>query len=166
MSAGRARAEAAVTTFYVLGLGLWASGLLLAGAIVAPVVFRHVPAPTSGDAMALVFRRIDSLSLGIAVFLVACEGTLATLRRELKRQDIVRMVMLALMVSGALALALYFTPHIAALHEAGIVRDGSPGGQQMESLHHGASRIGSCICILAVASAFAQVSRTRVRESS
>lgn len=160
------RAEAAVTTLYVLGLGVWAAALLVAGAIVAPVVFRVVPSPTSGDAMAIVFQRIDKAALGISVLLVACEGTLAVLRRKLERSDIVRMVLLALMVAGALTETLYFTPQIAALHQAGVVRDSSARGLRMDALHHGASRIGSSICILAAVAGFAQILRLGRRESS
>ena len=157
-------AETAVTTVYLFGLGLWAAGLLIAGAIVAPVVFRVVPAPTSGDAMAIVFQRIDKTSLILAVVLAACEGVLAVLRREILRKDLLRMALLALMVAGALTEALYFTPQIAALHAAGVIRDSSAGGLRMEELHHGASRIGSCICILALAAGFAQVARGRSLE--
>ena len=165
-STKNSKAEAAVVTLYVLGLGVWASALLVAGAIVAPVVFRVVPSPTSGDAMAIVFQRIDKAALGLSVLLVACEGTLAVLRRKLERSDIVRMVLLALMVGGALAETLYYTPQIAALHLAGITRDTSPGGLRMDELHHGASRIGSSICILALFAGFAQILRLSRRESS
>lgn len=162
----RGTAEVLVATLYLFGLGLWASGLLIAGAIVAPVVFRVVPAPTSGDAMAIVFQRIDRLALILAVVLAACEGTLAVLRKELLRKDLLRCGLLALMVASALTEALYYTPQIAALHAAGVIRDASAGGLRMEELHHGASRIGSCICILAVLAGAAQVARTRAHESS
>lgn len=164
--ARRGTAEVFVVTLYVLGLGLWASGLLIAGAIVAPVVFRVVPAPTSGDAMAIVFQRIDRLALVLAVVLAGCEGTLAVLRPYLRKRDVVRFALLGLMVAGALTETLYFTPQIAALHAAGVLRDASAGGLRMEELHHGASRIGSCICILAAVLAFAQVRRTRTAEGS
>jgi putative copper export protein len=43
-----------VTTIAIvqlLSIAVWAGGLLALGAIVAPIVFRTVPAPTSADAM-------------------------------------------------------------------------------------------------------------------
>ena len=37
----------AVATIYVLAIAAWAGGLVVLGAIVAPTVFRIVPAPTA-----------------------------------------------------------------------------------------------------------------------
>ena len=49
------------TAISTLAAAVWLGGILVLGAIVAPIVFHEVPAPTSADAMTHVFLRFDRL---------------------------------------------------------------------------------------------------------
>lgn len=67
------RVDLAATVVAVFAAGAWAGGLLVLGAIVAPVVFHVVPAPTSADAMTVIFRRFDRVAMGCGAALALAE---------------------------------------------------------------------------------------------
>ena len=87
----------------VLGAAMWLGGMLTLGAIVAPVVFTIVPAPTSADAMTVVFRRFDVVAVTCAALMLACEIWRVRGAEKIARLDLARGVSLA--IAGALALS-------------------------------------------------------------
>ncbi|MBK6695630.1 MAG: DUF4149 domain-containing protein [Myxococcales bacterium] len=130
----RALALDAVST---LALAVWFGGLVVLGAVVAPIVFRTVPMPTAADAMTLVFRRFDSVALGAAI--VACLAEGAALAWGYAR---VRSHTVMLFAAAALALvqAMALSAPIEALHREGAVRGRGAPGERLEVLHRWAER--------------------------
>ena len=55
----------------LLALSLWLGGMIVLGAVVAPIVFSVLPLPTSADAMTLVFRRFDAIAVTSAAIVLA-----------------------------------------------------------------------------------------------
>lgn len=119
----------------VLAGATWLGGMLTLGAIVAPVVFTIVPAPTSADAMTVVFRRFDVVAVTCAALLLASEIWRVRGAEKIARLDLARGLSLA--IAGALALfeALVISPRIEELHRAGAVRGLGELGQKLESAH-------------------------------
>lgn len=140
-----------LSTLALLLAGAWAGGALVTGALVAPVVFHRVPAPTSGDAMTEVFMRFDRAALAIAATLVFTEVALALLRKPLLRTDVARLLLAIALVGLIVAEASWVSPSIAALHQAGAVRGIGPGGAEIEHLHVVAKRIGMAEVLALVA---------------
>ncbi len=138
----RGPAVMVLSTLALLLAGAWAGGALVTGALVAPVVFHRVPAPTSGDAMTEVFMRFDRVALAIAAALVFTEVALAFLRKPLLRTDVARLLLAIGLVGLIVAEASWVSPSIAALHHAGVVRGIGAGGAEIEHLHVVAKRIG------------------------
>jgi hypothetical protein len=146
--------KAAVTVLSTLALllaGAWAGGALVTGALVAPVVFHRVPAPTSGDAMTEVFMRFDRAALAVAATLVFTEVALAMVRKPLLRADVARLLLAIGLVGLIVAEASWVSPSIAALHQAGAVRGIGAGGAEIEHLHVVAKRIGMAEVLALVA---------------
>src|SRR5690606_11640644 len=110
--------------------------------IVAPTVFRNVPAPASADAMTLVFRRFDRVAMGAAAIALVCEGALAARGGRVSRLDLVRG--LAVVLAGALAIAVgaHLSPTIEALHRGGAVRGLDEAGLALEQTHRLAEAAG------------------------
>lgn len=135
-------AVVAAAAVYVLAVALWAGGLTVLGAIVAPAVFRIVPAPASADAMTVVFGRFDRVAMACAAVALVAEATLAKSGGRVERVDVVRAA--ALVVAGALAIAVgaWLSPGIAALHRAGAIRGLGEGGLALERLHRLAEAAG------------------------
>ena len=127
---------AAIAAVQLLALAVWAGGLLALGAVVAPIVFRVVPAPTSADAMTLVFRRFDVVAITCAAIALVAEASFALRGGRVTRVDLVRG--LAVVVAAALAIAVgaWLSPGIADLHRAGAVRGVGDAGAALERLHH------------------------------
>jgi len=127
-------ATRASTTIAILAAAVWLGGMLALGAVVAPVVFHTVPAPTSADAMTVIFRRFDKIAMGCAVVVLAVEGWRARSGRA-TRLDWARIACGA----GAAGLAVWqgmvLSPRIEALHVAGAVRGSGALGAELESLH-------------------------------
>jgi uncharacterized membrane protein len=117
-----------------VALGLWVGGLLTLGAIVAPVVFGVVPAPTSADAMTIVFRRFDHLAVACSIVVLGAEVGMALVVRA-KTLDIVRGAVAVLMTACALGVAWYASPKIAALHAGGALRGFETAGMELERFH-------------------------------
>jgi hypothetical protein len=157
----RAILERATTIVYIGALAVWAGGLVVLGAIVAPVVFGLVPAPTSADAMLVVFRRFDLVAMTCAVFVLLSEALLAwlgdarprgaprphrrpgasdlaapTLAKSAGRWgDIVRVSVAVIAAGLAIFEGLYLSPAIQALHRGGALRGFEVDGLALERLH-------------------------------
>src|SRR5512143_616848 len=86
----------------LLATGVWLGGILVLGAIVAPIVFREVPAPTSADAMTLVFTTFDKLAMTCAAIVAVAEVVRYRIdRNPITRIDVARLATIAF--AGALA---------------------------------------------------------------
>ncbi len=140
----------AIAVAYVLTLALWTGGLAVLGAIVAPTVFGIVPAPTSADAMTVVFRRFDRIAMICAVVSLVAEALLAWLRSSRAWLDRVRTV--AAFAAGVLAtlLGAWLSPAIEALHRAGAVRGLGDAGVALERLHRQAEAAAKTELLLLV----------------
>lgn len=135
---------------YALAITVWAGGLVVLGAIVAPTVFRIVPAPSSADAMTVVFGRFDGVAMTAAAIALVAEATLAVRGGKVSRLDFVRGV--AVTIAGALAIAVgaWLSPAIAALHRSGAVRNLGEAGQELERVHRLAESAGKGQLLLLV----------------
>ncbi len=146
-----ARVAAAVAT---LAAALWLGGLVVLGAIVAPTVFHEVPAPSSADAMTLVFLRFDKLAMSAAAVVALAEVA----RRWLEhRQGVAasRAGTARLLVGSAAALlavvqGAWLSPHIAALHLAGAIRGLGPLGEALNRYHGWSETCGKTESLLLV----------------
>ena len=131
-------ARAVVTIIAVvqlLAIGLWASGLITLGAVVAPIVFRVVPAPGSADAMTLVFRRFDTIAITCATLALLAEAAFARRGGTVTRADVGRGVCLVGAAGLAIAIGAWVSPGIAELHRQGAVRHVGEAGAALERLH-------------------------------
>jgi uncharacterized membrane protein len=124
-----------IVSIYLVALALWLGGLVVLGAIVAPTVFRIVPAPASADAMTVVFRRFDMIATGASATALVCEVLLARGRRP-NRLDLVRGAIILGAALLAIVEALWLSPAIDALHRAGAIRGLDAPGFELERLHH------------------------------
>ena len=140
----------AAASLYALALALWLGGLVVLGAVVAPTVFRIVPAPTSADAMTVVFRRFDRIAMGCAAIALIAEALLAWRGGKPTWRDRLR----ALLVLGAGVLAtvegVWLSPAIEALHRGGAVRGLGEAGLALERLHRVAESVAKVELVLLV----------------
>ncbi|CAN5456901.1 hypothetical protein BH09MYX1_BH09MYX1_52260 [soil metagenome] len=163
MSQSRPNLAASIATgVSLLSSALWLGGILVLGAIVAPIVLTEVPAPTSADAMTHVFLRFDRVapfSLVVIGISEAIAGRLAPPRRRVEQ---VRLVAVA--IAGALALvqALWLSPTISDLHQQGAIRGLGPLGLALEVAHHRSELCGkSEVALLAAFVVLSAFRRTR-----
>jgi hypothetical protein len=141
-----------LATLAVVALGVWVGGMLALGAIAAPVVFGMVPAPTSADAMTVVFRRFDKLAVGCVVVALAVEAALAARKdRPMTRVDFVRGALAMLAAACAIGTAAFVSPRIEALHRGGAIRGLGAAGEELNAIHLWAERLGKAGLVLAVA---------------
>jgi putative copper export protein len=140
------------TAVGIIAAGAWLGGLATLGAVVAPIVFRNVPAPTSADAMTLVFRRWDKVAIACAALVLLAEGARAVLRAPVRRVDLARIALAGLAAGLALWTGLSLSPHVEALHRAGAIRGLGPDGLELEAVHRvaEASGKGQVYALLAV----------------
>ncbi len=135
----------------ILAAALWLGGMIALGAIVAPVVFRVVPAPANADAMTLVFRRFDSLAMACAVAVLVIEALRAVGAEAMTRLDAARLGS-ALVASGlAIVQGLFLSPAIEALHLAGAVRGVGDLGMELDAKHQLAEMGGKLQALMLVA---------------
>lgn len=134
----------------LVSIALWVGGMIVLGAIVAPVVFGMVPSPVSADAMTAVFRRFDKVAVACVVTLLVTEAVQALVRRPLGRLDTARMLLSV--VGGALVVwqATAISPKIEALHVAGAIRGLGEAGRQLEATHRLAELGGKLQALCAV----------------
>lgn len=128
----------------LLAASLWLGGMIVLGAVVAPVVFGIVPAPTSADAMTVVFRRFDAVAMSCTVVVLAAELYRARATPKIERIDLARGA--SVLVAGALAIVegLSVSPHIESLHRAGAIRGVGALGTELESAHRVAEALSKC----------------------
>lgn len=134
----------------IVAIALWMGGMLALGAIAAPVVFRMVPAPTSADAMTVVFRRFDMVAMACATLVLLIEVVLAATRKPITRRDMARCG--ALLVAGALAVyqGAVLSPSIEALHRAGAIRGSGALGEDLDHAHRLAVTCGNIVTLLLI----------------
>ncbi len=140
----RALADRVAAAVAVLAAGAWVGGMVALGACAAPMVFRIVPAPFSGDAMGAAFARFDQIALGAAVVLLGAEvaRTWAAGARARTVAARVRRFAAVLIAAGAAYGGLSLTPHILALHRAGAQRGVGPDGAELDRTHKTAELVG------------------------
>jgi hypothetical protein len=142
----RQRVENGAVVLAIMSLAIWIGGWVALGACAAPIVFRVVPAPHSGDAMGAVFQRFDVIAMTCAVIVLACEAV--RIRTDATapgaRAIFAARARTALAVIAALA-AIYggieLSPRIVALHSAGAVRGLGADGTELERLHRWAESV-------------------------
>ena len=120
----------------VIALAIWIGGLFALGACAAPIVFKIVPAPTSGEAMGAVFRRFDLVAMTCAVVVLGCEAVRIWVREGSATNAERLRGLLAVTCAGA---AIYggveLSPSIVALHSAGAVRGFGENGVKLDRIH-------------------------------
>ena len=152
MSTPSRRVVTTLAVVQLLAVGLWASGLATLGAVVAPIVFRVVPAPGSADAMTLVFRRFDSIAITCAVVALVAEAGFAVRGGKVTRADVVRGICLAGATALAITIGAWLSPGIAELHRGGAIRNLGEAGLALERLHRLAESVakGELLLLLIV----------------
>lgn len=151
-----------VAVVQVLALALWAGGFATLGAVVAPLVFRNVPAPTSADTMTLVFARFDRVAIACGVVALLAEAAFAARGGAIARADVARTVALTVAVGLAIAGAAWLTPGIARLHRSGAVRYFGEAGMELERLHklaEGLAKAELLLLLVVVVLSVAKVAR-------
>jgi hypothetical protein len=143
---------AAIAAVQLLALAVWAGGLLALGAVVAPIVFRVVPAPASADAMTLVFRRFDVVAIVCAAIALVAEAAFALRGGKVTRSDLARGLCLVAATALAIAIGTWLSPGIADLHRGGAIRGIGEGGLALERLHHLAEGLAKAEIVLLLAS--------------
>lgn len=154
VSAGQDRVARGASVVAALACALWLGGMLALGAVVAPIVFGTLPAPTSGDVMTTIFRRFDAVSLVCAAVVLVAEGVRAGLgRAPLRKLDVVR-IAAAVIAAGLLVWeATSIAPTIQSLHAAGAVRGSGPAGLELDRVHklaEGQARVQLLLVALAL----------------
>jgi hypothetical protein len=141
----------AIGVVQLLALAVWAGGLLALGAVVAPIVFRVVPAPTSADAMTLVFRRFDAVAIACSAVALIAESVFALRGGKVTRVDVARGVCLVGAAGLAITIGAWLSPSIADLHHAGAVRYLGEAGRALERLHRLAETLAKMELVLLLA---------------
>jgi hypothetical protein len=160
--------ERALTVLQLLALGLWAGGLATLGAIVAPVVFRFVPAPHAADAMTVVFARFDRVAVACGIVAVTTEALLWLRARRASRGPVhvVRAMALLFAALIAVTMAFWVTPTIAGLHAHGALRGIGEAGHALETFHHSAESLSKGeLLVLCVALALRAMGSAPVRRT-
>ncbi|MDB4944057.1 MAG: hypothetical protein JWP97_3591 [Labilithrix sp.] len=148
-----------VASLQLAAIGMWASGLVVLGAIVAPIVFSVVPAPGSADAMTQVFRRFDLVAIACAVIALAAEAFLARGSGRISKPALARVMYLTTAAGLAIAVATWLSPRIAALHQGGAIRGVGADGLALERLHRMAENFGKLEAAVLAAALFYCVQR-------
>ncbi len=132
----RARIELGAAVLAILCLAIWVGGLVALGASAAPIVFRIVPAPLSGEAMGAVFRRFDAIAISCAVVVLGCEAVRIFVSNRSPATDRVgRAATVFERTAAAIYGGAHLSPAIVALHAGGAVRGFGADGLELERLH-------------------------------
>lgn len=124
-----------IAVVQLLAIAVWAGGLLALGAVVAPIVFRVVPAPTSADAMTLVFGRFDTVAIVCAVIALVAEAAFVMRGGAVSRADVARGLALVAATGLAIVIGVWLSPGIAELHRQGAIRNVDEAGRALQRLH-------------------------------
>ncbi len=131
-----------------LAVAVWLGGLLALGAVAAPLVFANVSFPQSADAMTLVFRRFDTVAMSCAALAMASEAAKVAARVTFRRVDHLRAGLTVLAAILAVIEGTHVSPHIAALHAAGVMRGMGAAGETLSHLHDVAEALGKIEVVL------------------
>ena len=141
----RARVELGAAVLAVVCLALWVGGLVALGACAAPIVFRIVPAPLSGEAMGTVFRRFDAVAISCAIIVLGCEAVRIFVSNRSSSADgtvrvpavfeRTRTTLAVVAAAAAIYGGAHLSPEIVALHAGGAVRGFGADGLELERLH-------------------------------
>ncbi|HEX4512261.1 MAG TPA: DUF4149 domain-containing protein [Polyangiaceae bacterium] len=141
----------AAVSLAFLATGVWLGGILVLGAIVAPTVFREVPAPTSADAMTIVFTTFDKLAMTCAAIIAVAEVVRFRIdQRAVDKIDVARLAVIALAGALAVVQGTWLSPAIIALHQGGAIRGLGPLGEKLERIHAWSERCGKTECLLLI----------------
>jgi hypothetical protein len=154
----------ATTAVALLALAAWLGGLLALGAIVAPVIFTHVPVQGAATAMTVVFQRFDLVAMACAAVLLATEAARAMARVPFMRLDHVRAGLSIVAAAAAVYEGVAVSPRIAALHAAGVVRGLGDAGLELSRLHDTAERLGKTEVLVLAAVVVLQALTAGARE--
>ncbi len=142
----------AATSCALLATGVWLGGLLVLGAIVAPTVFREVPAPHSADAMTIVFITFDKIAISAAAIVAVAEVIRFRAGGDaITRVDIARLATIAVAGTLAIVQGAFLSPAIVALHRDGAIRGLGPSGERLERFHAWSETCGKTESVLLVA---------------
>ena len=135
MKGGEAREQRAAIVA-VIALAIWIGGLVALGACAAPLVFKIVPAPISGEAMGAVFRRFDTVAISCAVVVLGCEAVRIWVREgSATTAERLRGVLAVTAAGAAIYGGVELSPSIVALHAAGAVRGLGENGVKLDRIH-------------------------------
>ena len=130
------RREQRAAIVAVLALAIWVGGLVALGACAAPLVFKIVPAPTSGEAMGAVFRRFDIIAISCAVVVLGCEAVRIWVREgSATNAERLRGLLTVIAAGAAIYGGVELSPSIVALHAAGAVRGFGENGVALDRIH-------------------------------
>lgn len=167
------RLERGAAALSVVCLGLWVGGLVALGMCAAPIVFRVVPAPLSGDAMGAVFRRFDAVAMSCGVLVLACEAVRIRVAGSPSSSmgptavDRVRSALAVIATAAAVYGGTVLSPGIVELHAAGAVRGFGADGTELERLHKIAETVAKIEVVAGLALLALQVTTLRrVREKT
>ncbi|HEY2370395.1 MAG TPA: DUF4149 domain-containing protein [Polyangiaceae bacterium] len=139
----------AAVSLAFLATGVWLGGILVLGAIVAPTVFREVPAPTSADAMTIVFTTFDKLAMTCAAIIAVAEVVRFRIdQRAVDKIDVARLAVIALAGALAVVQGTWLSPAIVALHRDGAIRGLGPLGERLDRIHAWSERCGKTESLL------------------
>ena len=135
MKVGDAREQRAAIVA-VIALAIWIGGLVALGACAAPLVFKIVPAPFSGEAMGAVFRRFDMVAMTCAIVVLGCEAVRIWVREgSATNAERLRGLLAVTAAGAAIYVGIELSPTIVALHAAGAVRGFGENGVKLDHVH-------------------------------
>jgi hypothetical protein len=134
----------------LLALTVWIGGLIVLGAVVAPVVFAAAPHGIAADAMTSVFVRFDKIAMVAAVVVLGTEAVRARVSARPGHAEVARVVLSVVLAACAALEGLSVTPKIAELHASGAMRGVGEAGASLDSAHALAEMLGKGQALLAV----------------
>ncbi|HEY8080044.1 MAG TPA: DUF4149 domain-containing protein [Labilithrix sp.] len=126
---------AIIVSVELLAMMVWGGGLIVLGAVAAPLVFGIVPAPHSADAMTQVFLRFDRVAMTCAAIALVAESALGRRAGKIARLDLARLGIVVLAGALTIAQGAWLSPKIAELHRGGAVRGLGEAGLALERFH-------------------------------
>jgi hypothetical protein len=148
------RVRFAAGAIALLASSVWLGGLLVLGAVVAPIVFHEVPMPESADAMTLVFVAFDKIAISASAIVAVAEvirfraDALAT--DTISKIDFARLGAIAIAGTLAIIQGVWLSPAIVLLHREGAIRGLGPSGEKLERIHAWSERCGKTESVLLV----------------
>jgi hypothetical protein len=134
-------------TLEVLALCLWLGGLVVAGAVVAPVTFGALERAEAGRVMGEVFRRLNTIGIvcgGILLFALAMEA--ASVQPSLTRSRVVRAASVAVALGLGLYMGFALFPEMETLRRE--MRAASSPPAEFQQLHELSRRLISTQMLL------------------